>query len=206
MTAIWIFGLMLLSSFAAGLVMHITRSPWSAVGAESVDAAIVVTFAILCRGELVPFLRLRTIVQPPRRLLEMVAVSCAAGAIFVLYFRLLDAIGAPIDSTEPDYVRSAWNLWIVVATVAMAPPIFEELAFRGIIQSRLELVLKPTEAVVVQAALFAVLHLSPLIFLSHFMMGLYLGYLRRRSKSLYFGVLAHAAWNTMVLASELHWM
>jgi len=44
--------------------------------------------------------------------------------------------------------------------------------------------------------------LAPLAFPSHFLMGLCFGYLRTRSRSLYPGMLLHAAWNAFVLMAE----
>ena len=79
----------------------------------------------------------------------------------------------------------------------------EELAFRGVIQSSLERVLNARDAWLIQAALFSVLHLYPLIFPSHFLMGLCFGYMRRRSRSIYPGMLLHACWNALVVLKEL---
>lgn len=51
--------------------------------------------------------------------------------------------------------------------------------------------------------MFSILHLSPIIFPSHFLMGLALGFLRMRSKSLYPGMLLHGGWNAWVVSQEL---
>jgi len=86
--------------------------------------------------------------------------------------------------------------------VSAMPAVFEELAFRGVIQTALESVLDRREAWLIQGALFSVLHLTPLSFPSHFLMGLCFGYLRTRSRSLYPGMLLHATWNALVLMAE----
>ena len=88
--------------------------------------------------------------------------------------------------------------------VSVMPAVFEELAFRGVIQSSLEHVFTGVEAWLIQGALFSVLHLFPIMFPSHFLMGLWLGWLRRRSGSVYPGMLMHGLWNALVLAHELH--
>ena len=69
--------------------------------------------------------------------------------------------------------------------MSLTPALFEELAFRGVIQSGLTSVVRSREAWLIQAALFSVLHLSPVVFPSHFVMGLTFGYLRLKSRSLY---------------------
>src|ERR1700678_1459671 len=65
--------------------------------------------------------------------------------------------------------------------------IVEEVAFRGVIQG----------------PLFGLLHLSPLVFPSHMLMGLCFGFLRNRSNSLYPGMLVHGGWNARVIYSEI---
>jgi membrane protease YdiL (CAAX protease family) len=82
-------------------------------------------------------------------------------------------------------------------------PIAEELMFRGVIQQRLESLLGPTEALIVQAALFSALHLSVINLITHFAIGLALGWLFRKSGSLYPGMVLHGLWNMAVLGMEL---
>src|SRR6185503_5812203 len=94
-------------------------------------------------------------------------------------------------------------LWAMVLLTSVMPAIFEELAFRGVIQSSLERIFNARDAWLIQAALFSVLHLSPLAFPSHFLMGLVFGYMRMRSRSLYPGMLLHASWNALVVFQEL---
>jgi len=94
----------------------------------------------------------------------------------------------------------------MLALVSLMPAVVEEVAFRGVIQSALQRVAGEREALLIQAALFSVLHLMPMMFISHFFMGLCFGYARVRSKSLYPGMVLHAAWNACVLCRELHYI
>jgi membrane protease YdiL (CAAX protease family) len=89
--------------------------------------------------------------------------------------------------------------------VSVVPAIIEELAFRGVIQSSLEKVFDARDAWIIQAALFSVLHLLPINFPSHFLMGLCFGYARNRTRSLYPGMLMHASWNAFVVLRELNY-
>jgi membrane protease YdiL (CAAX protease family) len=73
------------------------------------------------------------------------------------------------------------------------PAVIEEVTFRGVIQTSPEHVVNRRGTWLIQAALLSILHLLPAIFLSHFAMGLCFGILRNRSKSLYPGMLLHAA-------------
>jgi membrane protease YdiL (CAAX protease family) len=92
----------------------------------------------------------------------------------------------------------------LLALFALAPAVFEEVAFRGIIFERLRRVLGEREGWLVQAAFFSVLHLSPVIFLTHFAMGLILGWLRIRARSLLPCMILHASWNAASIVLELY--
>jgi hypothetical protein len=86
--------------------------------------------------------------------------------------------------------------------IAVQPAVFEELAFRGSIQSSMQGVLRRREAVVVTALMFAILHLQFLALPHLIVMGLMLGWLRQASGSLYPGMVLHFVHNLIVLLDE----
>lgn len=90
----------------------------------------------------------------------------------------------------------------VVALIAVEPGIFEELGFRGFILGRLEGLIKPRDALLASSAMFAIIHLDLAMFPFLFLMGVYLGWLRQRSGSLYPGMLAHFLHNLLAVAAE----
>ncbi len=83
-----------------------------------------------------------------------------------------------------------------VLVVIVMPATFEEIAFRGFMMNRLAQVATKNDAPILQAVLFAVAHLLPFAFISHFALGLALGWIRRQTNSLYPCIAAHALWNT----------
>jgi len=199
---VWLFGLLLLSSLVFGFVFRVNTSPWTDAVFSAVDAAIVLVFVGGRHRELLPFL---TVPHPsPRTALGLGGVSLLFLGVMTGYFSLLERMGVPVAHLSETYVSEGWPVWSMFLLVCAMPAVFEELAFRGVIQSTLERVLGRREAWLIQAALFSVLHLTPLVFPSHFVMGLCFGYLRTRSRSLYPGMLLHAAWNALVLFKELH--
>jgi membrane protease YdiL (CAAX protease family) len=103
------------------------------------------------------------------------------------------------------YLSQGWPLWAAFLFLSVTPGFFEELAFRGFIQTKLEGVMGSKESLVVQAAMFSVLHLEPNWFATSFVFGLALGWLRRVTGSLVPGMIIHAAWNAMVIGWELGW-
>jgi membrane protease YdiL (CAAX protease family) len=91
--------------------------------------------------------------------------------------------------------------WLV-ASICLEPAIFEEIAFRGIIQGSLQRVLGPAEALIVSALMFGILHLS-IVSLPHLLvLGFLLGWLRLRTQSLLPGMALHFCHNFLVILEE----
>lgn len=131
-----------------------------------------------------------------------------AGLLFMyifmwLYFKLALSIGIEQISYLSDFQKHNWPLWSAFILICLFPGIFEELAFRGYIMTSLEKVGGFKEALIIQAAMFSILHMLPTIFISHFVMGLLLGLIRQKTMSLYPGILFHTVWNAVVLVEEL---
>jgi membrane protease YdiL (CAAX protease family) len=134
-------------------------------------------------------------------------LTAGTGLVFIagfahVYFQALRWFGFPFVRYTDIYIQAGLPIWSAYLLIALAPAICEELVFRGYVSARLSELLSPNETLVVQAALFALLHLSPVIFPSHFLMGVVFGIVRRRSGSLYPSMLTHAAWNAYVVFSE----
>jgi len=120
-----------------------------------------------------------------------------------LYFSAFRWLGFSDVRLSDQYVAAGWPRWAPYLLIAAAPAVFEELIFRGYVMARLDRVLTARESLLVQAALFALLHLGVVIFPSHFLIGLVLGTLRRRTGSLYPGVAVHMGWNALIVFAEL---
>jgi membrane protease YdiL (CAAX protease family) len=197
----WLFGLLLLSSFVFGVVSRSYPSAWVNVTTSAVDAIVVFGFVISCFRTLAPLLVLPRV--DARTASELVLASLGIALVLGGYFALLNYMGVPMIDSVRLYKKADWPVWSMFLLVSVAPAVVEELAFRGLIQSSLEQVGSGLEAWLIQAALFSVLHLSPIIFPSHFVMGLWFGWLRRRTQSVYPGMLMHGLWNGMVLMGNL---
>ncbi len=198
----WLFGLLLASSFVFGLAGRGSASPWPSVAISALDAVIVAVAAALRYRNLVFLFKIHPLGPRGASALMVAAAAFLAGALG--YFWLLGRLGVPIAPAGDTYRAAGWPLWAIFLMISVVPAVVEELAFRGVIQSSLERVLNSRDAWLIQAALFSVLHLSPLMFPSHFLMGLCFGYMRKRSRSVYPGMLLHACWNAIVLLQELH--
>jgi membrane protease YdiL (CAAX protease family) len=197
----WVFGLLLATSFVFGVAWRSDHSPWPTVFLSAVDAAIVLVAVGQRYRKLLFLFQLRASGLRDSAWLVAIAFVFVGGAS--AYFWALEQLGVPIGSATATFTSAGWPLWTVFLLISVMPAVFEELAFRGVIQSSLERVLNARDAWLIQAALFSVLHLSPLIFPSHFLMGLCFGYMRRRSRSIYPGMLLHACWNALVVLREI---
>lgn len=176
-------------------------SPWLDVGATGATAVFVLGFAWRWRRRLWPLL----VRHGFERDAQWQPLAAMLGlAVFVEgYFWLATRAGVTTLAYLDDVRAAGWPLWIGVVLVSPCPAVFEELAFRGVIQQRLRVAMGRKEAIVVQGAMFAVLHMTPLVFVSHFAIGVVLGWVRDRTRSLYPGMAFHALWNLWVVLPEL---
>jgi len=197
----WLFGLLLASSLVYGLASRGDSSPWSMVAVSAIDAAIVLVAAGLRYRKLFFLFKFHPI--GPRGSVALLSTTIVFVGAASAYFWLLERLGVPMASATGTFTRAGWPPWTMILLISLMPAIFEEMAFRGVIQSSLERVFNARDAWLIQAALFSVLHLSPLMFPSHFLMGLCFGYMRRRSRSIYPGMALHAVWNALVVFQEL---
>jgi sodium transport system permease protein len=81
---------------------------------------------------------------------------------------------------------------------ALVPAVCEEIAFRGFILTGLHRRFRPRNAVLVSAFLFALYHLNVFLFLPAFGLGVVLGLLTLRSRSLVPAILFHFAHNALL--------
>jgi membrane protease YdiL (CAAX protease family) len=198
-----LFGLLLASSFVLGIASRFGKSSWAEIIVVAADAATVFIFATVCRRRIMPLLRLPEITR--RSVLEMIVMGTGFFVAMGIYFAVLQGLGVSMIRISDHYGEAGYDLFVVFALVSLMPAVVEELAFRGVIQSTLEGIFNAREAAIVQAAMFSVLHLSPIVFPSHFIMGLCFGYARSRWQSLFPSMVLHASWNAFVVYREVYW-
>jgi membrane protease YdiL (CAAX protease family) len=144
-----------------------------------------------------------------RATLFVVASAAALWMASLGLFELQYAVWAP----PPGYLeafqrlhealrpRDAADALLSVVAIAATPAICEELVLRGIALPALLSALGNAGAVVGSAALFALIHLDPYRSAFTFGLGLALGALRVRTRSLLAPILAHALVNTITFVA-----
>jgi uncharacterized protein len=97
---------------------------------------------------------------------------------------------------------SAWVIAILRGCLLV--PTFEEVFFRGLLLSWLNRHMRFVPALLVQAVLFAAMHVYPVVFPYTFLFGIATGYIRRATGSTFNTVLMHVINNVVLLILGLH--
>jgi uncharacterized protein len=195
------YTLLLGVSLFFGLTGGLFSDPMGQVAFACVWSGIVIGFLAVEWNKVSRVFRPR---MPKPRALLQVFFACVAAVLFLKgYFALWGYFKWPLIHMSGPFLKAGWPIWSIFLLVSVEPGIMEEIAFRGIILTRLSRILSRKESLVIQAALFSVLHLHPMIFVSHFVMGLLLGWVRLRTGKIYYGMALHMAWNAMAIIQEL---
>lgn len=174
-------------------------SPWIDVTVTSFDCCLVLAFGWTMRTELRKQFGIGTAGRRAwlRGGLAFLACGLAAEAWFFLARFAFEML--PVLDSFRDH---DWPMWSAFVLIVVTPPLVEEVAFRGILLTRLSPLLGTRDALLLQATLFSIAHLSPAILPSHFALGLGLGLVRLYTGSLWPGIALHAAWNLRVVLQE----
>lgn len=114
----------------------------------------------------------------------------------------------PKEQVAVTVVRGATTgqMVLVLIAVAILIPMIEEILFRGFLQSYLKKYMRPLLAVILSATLFSLVHFSRSqswnnveIVTALFVLGLFLGYLYERQRSLWAPIGLHIGFNTISL-------
>jgi uncharacterized protein len=169
----------------------------------SVLYAIIAAFAFAWREEWTGLLRRPRLTS--RRMFVGVAVtpvvSVAAAHLLGIAAKTW---GLPINELTRGYGSEGFPLWLLVLSVVVLAPLFEEVAFRGVLLEKLQRLMGPTQAIWVTAILFGLIHFSVLsmaVFLIP--IAVLAGYATFRTGSLLPALYIHSAHNAGVLGLEL---
>lgn len=115
------------------------------------------------------------------------------------YLSLLTYLEPGITPFHMELSEAGFGSVSLFVLFCLVPGITEEIAFRGLIQHWLHTSLKPWRAMVLASALFAALHLSIASAPYLFLVGMLLGWLKWKTRSLYPSMLIHIAHNFIVI-------
>ena len=92
-------------------------------------------------------------------------------------------------------------LFIFFVTASVAAPIFEEIVFRGFLLPSLTRYMPVWGAIILSGVIFAIAHLSLSEILPLATLGILLGFVYTRSRSLLSSIMVHSLWNSGTLFS-----
>jgi uncharacterized protein len=110
------------------------------------------------------------------------------------------------DLTEV-FGPTVWGLLLSVALVVVVAPLVEEVVFRGVLQGAFAAEWDWRVAIALSAALFALYHLIPWLFVPLFALGVACGWLAHTRRSLLPAISLHGAYNVLpvVIAFWMVW-
>lgn len=128
--------------------------------------------------------------------LGVVVASLVAGLIL---FTVEAIKGGPVSAPEQIQIEDASpsiGLWALLALgIVIVAPIAEELLFRGFVFRAMRNWARPTPAILLSAAFFAVVHVLPLVLVPIFVLGVMLAGLTERRGSIIAPIAAHMTFN-----------
>jgi uncharacterized protein len=139
--------------------------------------------------------------------------------LFILFFwgahNLLEEVNVRIERILPappwfwelfsKIFDSDFGWWGAFFKVVVIAPVIEELIFRGIILNGFRKNYKAATAVFISALLFSLFHLNPWQMPATFVLGLLLGWIVIRTRSILLAIIGHAINNLMVLLTVTYW-
>ena len=117
--------------------------------------------------------------------------------LLVVVGAVLELAGLPAEPGLAEEVAASLDPTVVVLAFVVIAPVAEELFFRGVVLTAWEREYGPRVALIGSAALFAVAHISVLQAIPIFVLGLVLGVVYRRTRSLPASIALHAAFNAI---------
>jgi len=117
------------------------------------------------------------------------------------------------SSEIPSGLESAYEIiagqytdefFFMLLSICLITPVLEELFFRGVLWRLIRKFSDITCAFFATSIVFAFAHVDPVHIVGVFPIGLYIGYLRLRSNSIFPPILAHALNNSLVCLSIMN--
>lgn len=194
-------------SFVAG----VAGAPWTGIALLGYDAVLIALLWYLAQRRGADPSAAYRLDRWPELGSMVLALGVAAGCwVFSLAYRalVLAAGFLPGASEGADLTRvfgpSVAGAALTVLTVAVIGPALEELLLRGVVLGAVRRRLGDWPAVVITALVFAALHASVWSLLPLTVLGIGLGWLATRSRTLWPSILAHVLYNGVLVAAALY--
>ena len=116
-----------------------------------------------------------------------------------------------VNIPMPDFINDAFEELavspiILIISVAIVAPIYEEIIFRGIFLKGMAKKMNPTVALVISALFFALVHLNIPQGINAFLLGLVIGAIYLKTESIYLSIFAHFVNNVLAITVSSMYM
>ncbi len=171
---------------------------------ESVFALIVIGFTFFDFKNILKLFKI-----PKINLLILLGVLIIPIVSGISVYYGIDFINSVLFEENDNYYQGYADypnpfFWSILF-VAIFPPIFEELAFRGVLFNQLSKITTTRVTITLAAFIFALAHLSVISLLWIFPFGLLLGFLRHKYNTLWLGMIIHFIHNLIVLSLDYYY-
>jgi uncharacterized protein len=124
------------------------------------------------------------------------------GLVYLLLLLIQNITEIKNPNILDSYSDSAYPFLIAFISIAVLPPLTEELGFRAILFNQLLKLTSGTSTVVVTGILFGLLHFSVISFIWLIPAGFFFGWVRLRENTIWYGVCCHFLHNfAMIMIS-----
>ena len=139
------------------------------------------------------------------RLLGCISIAAIGSAVVNIIITKLNFSFFGTDTSYYEhYSVYSMPVAIMIYSIAVYPAIIEELAFRGVLYNYLDTFLDQRVVVIVTGFTFGIMHLS---FISLFWLvpfGIFVGVMRRRFGTIWYGVIFHFTFNLIAVLFDLY--
>jgi uncharacterized protein len=170
---------------------------------EILLAAVTIYFAKINYTSLKPVFRFNNFKWS--RLLVIVAIAILFSSIVNIFITEINIsfFGTHVNLYE-GYKIYRFPVLIMFYSIAFIPAIFEELAFRGVLYNYLNTFLDERLVVMVTGFAFGAIHLNFFALLWLVPFGIFIGSLRRKYNTLWYGVIFHFVFNITACVFDLY--
>jgi uncharacterized protein len=139
------------------------------------------------------------------RLLGVMIISVVFSLIINIFVTEINItiFNTNINLYEP-YRIYQFPVLVMFYSVALMPAVFEELAFRGVLYNYLDTILDERLVVMVTSFAFAAIHLNFLALVWLIPFAIFLGTLRRKYHTIWYGVVFHFVFNITACIYDLY--
>ena len=168
-----------------------------------VDALLILVYWQISRTSILPLFGFNR--ETVKYLLAGIGVLIPLMVINFTYHKwLVDFFEAQeIKLIEP-FITAGYGFGTIVFAGCVMPAVWEEIAFRGLIQTSLGKKFRKREAIFITSALFAIIHITTFSWPYLFLLGVILGFLRMKTQSLWPVIAVHFLHNLVVFYFEYY--